>query len=396
MTSKLNTVGFIGLAAISSLAATSALAAGTTAGTTITNTATVDFQVGGVAQVQQSASDNFTVDRKINLLVEEVGTVTTNVVPGQTNAVTTFQLTNSSNEVLDFALVASQIVGGTAAPAPAPAPATETPQEVATTLAALVVQVDEASAVASPFSELLLKVAQVVRLVEGERDGHSDPFSDAEWILTTSLVDYFRNGMPPLKAGSTLRQFLATLLNRVPKALTQKFAAEEMELGKQTFEPQDVDLTKAARTFRDQVAEFVAVAPQRAPLYVSEQKGSKTNPWQAQVTIPPEHRKVRDKEEPLYLGVFPTKKAAACAIDAFIEDDYRFNAKYVREKSNRIKYREDFATMDDEMTAAAEVGRSKATKEAPAPAPAAAAASSPRLAPAVEFRSGFQRKDIPN
>lgn len=115
MTSKLNTVGIIGLAAITSLAATPAFAAGTTAGTTITNTATVDYQVGGVAQGQQSASNNFTVDRKINLLVEEVGTVTTSVVPGQTNAVTTFQLTNSSNEVLDFALVASQIVGGTAA-----------------------------------------------------------------------------------------------------------------------------------------------------------------------------------------------------------------------------------------------------------------------------------------
>ncbi len=114
MTSKLNTVGIIGLAAISSLAATPALAAGTTAGTTITNTATVDYQVGGVAQGQQSASNNFTVDRKINLLVEEVGTVTTNVVPGQTNAVTHFRLTNSSNETLDFALVASQIVGGTA------------------------------------------------------------------------------------------------------------------------------------------------------------------------------------------------------------------------------------------------------------------------------------------
>ncbi|MBU0825906.1 MAG: DUF11 domain-containing protein [Alphaproteobacteria bacterium] len=115
MTSKLNTVGIIGLAAITSLAATPAFAAGTTAGTTITNTATVDYQVGGVAQGQQSASDNFVVDRKINLLVEEVGTVTTNVVPGQTNAVTTFQLTNSSNETLDFALVASQIAGGTAA-----------------------------------------------------------------------------------------------------------------------------------------------------------------------------------------------------------------------------------------------------------------------------------------
>jgi len=115
MTSKLTYMGVIGLAALSSVAATPAMAAGTTAGTTITNTATVDYQVGGVAQGQQSASNNFTVDRKINLLVEEVGTVTTSVVPGQTNAVTTFQLTNTSNETLDFALVASQIVGGTAA-----------------------------------------------------------------------------------------------------------------------------------------------------------------------------------------------------------------------------------------------------------------------------------------
>jgi uncharacterized repeat protein (TIGR01451 family) len=114
MTSKLTYMGAIGLAALSSVAATPAFAAGTTAGTTITNTATVDYQVGGVAQGQQSASNNFTVDRKINVLVEEVGTVTTAVVPGQTNAVTTFQLTNSSNEILDFALVASQIVGGTA------------------------------------------------------------------------------------------------------------------------------------------------------------------------------------------------------------------------------------------------------------------------------------------
>lgn len=114
MTSKLTYMGIVGLAAFSSVAATPAFAAGTTAGTTITNTATVDFQVGGVSQVQQSASNNFTVDRKINLLVEEVGTVTTNVVPGQANAVTTFQLTNSSNEVLDFALAASQITGSTA------------------------------------------------------------------------------------------------------------------------------------------------------------------------------------------------------------------------------------------------------------------------------------------
>lgn len=115
MTSKLTYWGTIGLATAFSAAATPALAAGTTAGTSITNTATVNYQVGGVAQGSQTASDTFTVDRKINLTVAEVGNVTTTVVPGQTNAVTTFQLTNTSNEGLDFALVASQISGGTAA-----------------------------------------------------------------------------------------------------------------------------------------------------------------------------------------------------------------------------------------------------------------------------------------
>lgn len=115
MTSKLTYWGTIGLAAASVVVANPAFAAGTTAGASITNTATVTYQVGGVAQGSQTASDTFTVDRKINLLVEEVGTVTTNVVPGQTNAVTTFQLTNSSNEVLDFELAATQITGGTAA-----------------------------------------------------------------------------------------------------------------------------------------------------------------------------------------------------------------------------------------------------------------------------------------
>ncbi|MBA3942510.1 MAG: hypothetical protein C0520_14985 [Sphingopyxis sp.] len=111
MTSKLTYWGVIGLAAASA-AASPAHAAGTTAGASIQNTATVTYQVGGVSQGSQTASDTFIVDRKINLLVEEVGTVTTNVFPGQTNAITTFQLTNSSNEVLDFALVASQSANG--------------------------------------------------------------------------------------------------------------------------------------------------------------------------------------------------------------------------------------------------------------------------------------------
>lgn len=115
MTSKLTYTGIFGLAALWGAASTPALAEGTTAGTSITNTATVNYQVGGVAQAQQSAADTFVVDRKINLIVEEVGNATSFVVPGQADAVVAFQLTNTSNEILDFLLTASQIAGGTAA-----------------------------------------------------------------------------------------------------------------------------------------------------------------------------------------------------------------------------------------------------------------------------------------
>jgi uncharacterized repeat protein (TIGR01451 family) len=101
--------------AVAGFAVSPASAAGTAAGTTITNTVAVDYKVGGVAQTQLSASDSFTVDRKINLTVAEVGSTTTSVSPGQLAAVTAFSVTNASNATLDFALAASQAAGGVAA-----------------------------------------------------------------------------------------------------------------------------------------------------------------------------------------------------------------------------------------------------------------------------------------
>lgn len=101
--------------AVAALGATPAMAAGTASGTTVTNTVTLNFQVGGVAQTPVTDSDSFVVDRKINLTVAEVGTTTTSVSPGQASAITTFLVTNSSNAVLDFALAVSQPSGGTAA-----------------------------------------------------------------------------------------------------------------------------------------------------------------------------------------------------------------------------------------------------------------------------------------
>ncbi len=103
-----------GLAAVA-LAASPASAAGTASGTTVTNNVSLDYQVGGVAQTQVTASDSFTVDRKVNLTVAEVGSTTTSVSPGQLAAVTAFTVTNSSNATLDLSLAATQLSGGSAA-----------------------------------------------------------------------------------------------------------------------------------------------------------------------------------------------------------------------------------------------------------------------------------------
>ncbi|MCP5396773.1 MAG: DUF11 domain-containing protein [Sphingomonadaceae bacterium] len=101
--------------ALVALGATPALAAGTTAGTDITNTVSVSYQVGGVSQTAETDSDTFTVDRKVNLTVAEVGSAATIVSPGETLAVTTFQVTNLSNDTIDIGLAATQQTGGAAA-----------------------------------------------------------------------------------------------------------------------------------------------------------------------------------------------------------------------------------------------------------------------------------------
>lgn len=88
--------------------------AATAAGTSVTNTVYVDYQVNGIAQTQQQASNTFVVDRAIDLTVAEVGTTTTQVTPGQLTAVTTFDVTNLSNATIDALLSTAQLSGGTA------------------------------------------------------------------------------------------------------------------------------------------------------------------------------------------------------------------------------------------------------------------------------------------
>jgi hypothetical protein len=93
-----------------------AFAAGTTAGSSINNTASVAYSVGGVAQTAVTSNTaTFVVDRKITMTLTEPANATTSVAPGSTNQVTTFLLTNTSNAALDFGLALAQPVGGTAA-----------------------------------------------------------------------------------------------------------------------------------------------------------------------------------------------------------------------------------------------------------------------------------------
>lgn len=116
MTSRSKTLLLTSAAALASLSATqSANAKGTAAGTEITNSTSVSYQVASIAQTDVTGSSKVTVDRVINFTVSEVGTATTTVTPGQTKAIAAFELDNTSNATLDFAAAATQIATGTVA-----------------------------------------------------------------------------------------------------------------------------------------------------------------------------------------------------------------------------------------------------------------------------------------
>jgi len=85
-----------------------ALAAGTASGTSIDNTATVDYQVGGIDQTQLTSNTaSFVVDNRVDLTVAESAGTYVDVIPGSTVQVLTFTVTNDGNETQDFALSAA-------------------------------------------------------------------------------------------------------------------------------------------------------------------------------------------------------------------------------------------------------------------------------------------------
>lgn len=104
----------------------SALAAGTDAGTSIANRATVNYNVGGVAQTQinssptgnstpgagSGADTTFVVDNRIMHTVSEVGGAATAASPGASNVVATFLVTNNGNNSQGYQLTPTNLTGG--------------------------------------------------------------------------------------------------------------------------------------------------------------------------------------------------------------------------------------------------------------------------------------------
>lgn len=107
---SVNTNRLLALALTGCITAVYSQTASAVAGDTISNTATLSYDVGGTSQVAiPSNTVSFLEDRVINFTVAEAaGTIgTTNAAPNSVAGVT-FSVTNNSNAILDFSLTAIQ------------------------------------------------------------------------------------------------------------------------------------------------------------------------------------------------------------------------------------------------------------------------------------------------
>jgi uncharacterized repeat protein (TIGR01451 family) len=101
----------VALAILSSIGwAAGAQAAGTAANTTVSNSATVSYSVGAVAQTPiTSNTSTFLVDRKVNLNVTAGSG--TSVTPGSTAQAVIYTVTNTGNDTDNFTLAATNQTG---------------------------------------------------------------------------------------------------------------------------------------------------------------------------------------------------------------------------------------------------------------------------------------------
>lgn len=105
-------LGAVSALALIAMTSTPAMAEGIAAGTIVTNTVEVDYQVGGVSQTTVEATDTFAIDRRVNVDVTFVGATgdagtPREVAPGQTGVALVYDVTNFSNSAIDLDLNAT-------------------------------------------------------------------------------------------------------------------------------------------------------------------------------------------------------------------------------------------------------------------------------------------------
>lgn len=89
-----------------------AASAETAAGTNVLNTATVNYNVGTVAQAAVDSNvDNFEVDAKVDLVVNWEDAANVTVIPGSTQEVLEFTVTNTGNATQGIALTVAGAAG---------------------------------------------------------------------------------------------------------------------------------------------------------------------------------------------------------------------------------------------------------------------------------------------
>ena len=90
-------------------------AAGTLAGTSVTNNASLTYEVGGVTQtaVNTTTPDVFVVDRKVDFVLVDDDGDQVSTTPGQNDVNTTWTLTNEGNMDQNFTLVSNELATGT-------------------------------------------------------------------------------------------------------------------------------------------------------------------------------------------------------------------------------------------------------------------------------------------
>lgn len=99
-------LGAVSAFALVAMTSAPVLAQGTTAGTIIRNEVSVSYNVGGITQNAEEASNEFTVDQRVNVTVGFIGSATV-VNPGQEGAAIAFDVTNLSNSIVDLDLDAA-------------------------------------------------------------------------------------------------------------------------------------------------------------------------------------------------------------------------------------------------------------------------------------------------